>query len=806
VKWGEVVPRDASARATVALLALALVVFSPLVLGRVLFERDIQTFWLAQVETFVRAVAAGCWPVWDPWVTFGQPMLAQPDTQVLYPFTWLNLILPPGPVYSLYVLVHLLLAGLGSFRLARRLGTGGGGAFVAGAVFMLSGPLVSLANLWHHLAGASWMPWVLEAAQSTSESGGKLRPALRWGLLTGVQLLAGSADMAVMTALLAACLAGRQLLAGERPTRTRLRTIGSGLAALALGLGLSAALWLPTLEVARRSARWALPATTRQYWSFHPLSLAQVGLPLFVVDLPLQERWRLLLSEGREPFLESVYVGLPALALAAAALLARARHSLLLAGIAGLSSLVALGRHTPVYSAALALVPPLSILRYPQKALVPAALALGLLAGCGFEAWSRASFWRFRRRSFVIGLGFAALAAVVALGTVLWGGEWLGRATLLPPVEMGAGYREVWAPVAGHLAAAAVAATAVLAAAAAVAAGRSSADRSALAVGALAVGTLLAAHRTLHPSASPELLASRSPILQVLRATPDTRVFTYDYGAVPGSSERYLGRRMAQLVDYLPRGWSYREGVALGLQQYLPSPMGARFGIYGSFDQDQRGLYPRELDALTRLVWASDDTPPARVRLLQLGGVSHVVALHGTGFEPLIEVGRFPSVYADPIRVFRVPQPLPRTYVVEGTRSANDREALAALLDAHFDFRREVLLAEGLPSRRADDGFAGESRLVTYLPDRVEMAVSASRAGIVVLLDSFDPGWRAWVDGKPERVLRANVSFRAVHVPAGSHRVEMRYRPRAVYGGLVVSAVSAVLALSALFLRRPAAA
>jgi uncharacterized membrane protein YfhO len=77
------------------------------------------------------------------------------------------------------------------------------------------------------------------------------------------------------------------------------------------------------------------------------------------------------------------------------------------------------------------------------------------------------------------------------------------------------------------------------------------------------------------------------------------------------------------------------------------------------------------------------------------------------------------------------------------------------------------------------------------------MEVSANRAGVVVLLDSFDPGWGAWVDGKPERVLRANLSFRAVPVPPGPHRVEMRYRPRALYLGLVVSALSALVALTA---------
>jgi len=794
--WGRILPRHEAARAALALVPLVVAAFLPLVLGRVLFERDILTYWFAQVETFVRTVAAGCWPVWDPWVAFGQPMLAQPDTQVLYPFTWLNLVLPPGPIYTAFVLGHLVLAGAGLFRLARRLGVGAGGAFVAGAVWMLSGPLVSLANVWHHFAAAAWMPWVLEAAESASASGGRPRHVLRWGLLAAVQMLAGSADVSAMTASVAAVLVARHLCSRGRGKAARFGIAGGALAALLLGVGLSATLWMPTLEVARRSMRWSLPASTQQYWSLHPLSLLQLGLPLFVVDLPLQGEWRQRLFEGREPFLESVYLGLPALGLAAAALLGRARHASLLAGIATLAGLLALGRHTFVHAAVVALLPPLAILRYPQKAMIVAALALALLAGLGLETWSMSDFWR-SRRSFVLGLGLCASAALFAVVVVFFGAERLGQALLLPAGEAGAPYGQLLAPVAGHLAVAALAATGVLVAAALAARGRWPAGRSALAVGVLAVASLLAAHRTLHPSAPADVIASRSPILRVLRPSLATRVLTYNYRAVPGSSERYLGRRIAHLVDAVPRGWSYREGVAFGLQQYLPPPMPSRYGIFGSFDVDQRGLYPRELDQLTRSLWALDDVPAARVRLLQLGGVSHVVALHTKGLEALSEAGQFPSVFAEPIRVFRVEGPLPRTYVAEGVRVVPEGEALAMLVDPRFDFRREVLLAEGLPPRAAQAGSPGESRVVSYLPDRVEVEVAARRAAVVVLLDSFDPGWRAWVDGRPVRILRVNVAFRAVPVPAGAHRVEMRYRPRALFLGIALSALTTVMALAA---------
>jgi uncharacterized membrane protein YfhO len=76
----------------------------------------------------------------------------------------------------------------------------------------------------------------------------------------------------------------------------------------------------------------------------------------------------------------------------------------------------------------------------------------------------------------------------------------------------------------------------------------------------------------------------------------------------------------------------------------------------------------------------------------------------------------------------------------------------------------------------------------------VRLLVEADRAGYVVMADAYDPGWRATVDGEATPVLRANVAFRAVAVPAGPHVVEMAYRPRALALGLGLTLLTAALA------------
>ena len=72
--------------------------------------------------------------------------------------------------------------------------------------------------------------------------------------------------------------------------------------------------------------------------------------------------------------------------------------------------------------------------------------------------------------------------------------------------------------------------------------------------------------------------------------------------------------------------------------------------------------------------------------------------------------------------------------------------------------------------------------------------------GVVIAGDEDDDGWRAWVDGESTPVYQAYGIARAVEVPAGHHRVEMRYRPRSVVEGAVLSGIGFVVVLGLLFL------
>src|SRR5262249_13584031 len=126
-------------------VALALLLFHELVFaGRVLFARDLEAGAYPAAESFVRGVAGGSWPLWGPHVRCGQPRLANPESEVLYPLTWLTLFVTPWTRYTVLVLTHLPFTALGACLLASAFGASRAGSVLAGAAWMASGPLLSL--------------------------------------------------------------------------------------------------------------------------------------------------------------------------------------------------------------------------------------------------------------------------------------------------------------------------------------------------------------------------------------------------------------------------------------------------------------------------------------------------------------------------------------------------------------------------------------------------------------------------------------------------------------------------------------
>lgn len=768
---------DAPRAAALALALLAVALLAEAVAGRsVLFERDIYAYWVPGIEVFARAVAEGAWPLWDPLTNFGRPLLADPNLQYAYPPTWLNLVMRPGPYYTWFVVSHCFWAGLGALLLARAWGFGPAAAFWAAASWMMSGPLLSTVIILHHFPTATWMAWVLLALERVLERPGA-RSAAWLGCAAAGMALAGSADMCLMIAAAALARVGFAFGAGDGPARVAPGTLAGALvAACAVAALLCAVQWWPTFAYLAMGSRGAAGPDLAMYWSAHPASLLDVLFPRLVAEMPLGTEWRAAIFEGRGPLLRSLYVGLPTLVLAAIGLTGRWRLRWLVGALAAAFLVGAMGRFTPFYPA-VAELPIVRLLRYPVKLMVPAALFLSLLSGAGVDALLQQ--WTVRERRWAIavaaGVGLLAVAAIVGLSAAP-----SIAAAITPSLTVPAG-----AGIHGRLrsgflrfAILAVVCTAVLFFRAA--RGPSRVLAAALVVAVIDVFT---AARGAIRFAPAELFGHRPPVLDAFPRPEQHRLYVGQY------SVEWLNRQFTRS----PPGWNPEWAWALGHAERLAPPAATRWGISGSFDGDFTGLAPVALSRLTAMIEPLRDQP-AGLALLRMSSVTDVVGFEErfAGSPPRLE--RM-SVYETPVRVFTVPDPLPRAYLVTGTRIDSAAGESSVVTSPSFDATREVALdaaSERTPSPPADHP-PGRASIVARRSDRLSIDVSASVPAVLVVTESYDPGWRAWVDGEPAPVWRANAIFRAVPVEVGDHRVEMRYRPPSVAWGAGASVLGCVL-------------
>jgi hypothetical protein len=770
------------------LVAAVTLLFRNLLRGEVFYYRDLHLQWVVQVEAFVRSIAAGSWPVWNPYVSWGQPLLAYANSQVFYPPTWLNLVMQPWSYYTLYVPAHFLLSGWGLYLLCSRLGTSRSAATLGALTWIAGGPFVSLVSLWNHLGGAAWIPW---SAWAADRALARLRPgdALVWGATIALPVLAGSPEMA-LAAVAASMVALRQVRRPGLASQARLVA-----AAAAFAIGIAAVQWLPALDLLRQSSR-TTARTGGEYWSVAPLGLLQCLLPPRLDALPLRDQVRAALFESREPYLPSLYLGLPALGLGLAAMASGRRLARVLSLMAVTGIALALGRHLPFLEVAQVVLPPLRALRFPAKAMLLTAFAWSVLVALGFDRWMRQDApedrgQRFARIAVSVIAAIAAGAAVLArFGAGQWGALLVAAEYTRRP------FAAVLAPAAAELSVAAALGLALVLVV--TVRGLRVEQRAAIAI-AIVATDLLVAHRHVIPTGPRELYTER-PLALPYAAPPDRmRVYSYDYFE-DGVSERHLGhsgyRTKYRFLEDWPTPWT---GAAALRTALYPSVLGY-WGLEGAYTRDALGLFPGHLAVITWFLGVREGTPTF-VRLLRMGAAARVVALHFDGLDGLKPLARVPGLFLEPTYVFEVPDPLGRTYAVGGARVADTVAALRLIDDPAFDPRREVILAGGAPVPPPPD-FSGTSRIVHWKPDRVTIDVDLARAGFVVLVDTFDPSWRATIDGMPAEILRANVAFRAVHAPAGRHRIEMTCRPRLLLLGAVVSAMTVAVAAAVLWAGR----
>ena len=177
-----------------------------------------------------------------------------------------------------------------------------------------------------------------------------------------------------------------------------------------------------------------------------------------------------------------------------------------------------------------------------------------------------------------------------------------------------------------------------------------------------------------------------------------------------------------------------------------------------------------------------------------------------SGRNPVAD-GNLRLIYDGPDgRVYEDVRAVPRAHLVQNLVVVEKAEdALDRLLNPSFDGARSAIVESrdsSIPIRVSETGDSGSAAIVGDRLNRVDLRIDAKKAALLVLNDSFAPGWRAYVDGSEAPVIRANYAFRGVPVPEGVHTVVFLYRPLPFLAGCTVTVLTAIVLLVGLLVWR----
>jgi hypothetical protein len=298
-------------------------------------------------------------PLWDPFRNLGEPFLADPQTAILYPLTWLSFLGGWPAYFKLWITAHTLLAGSFGYLLAEKLFKDREAALTAGLLAAFNGLMIARSSIPGHFAALAWLP----AAAYFLVSGRTVPLALS----LAAQWFAGYPPFSLITFTALVVL----LPLTEKPAESARRLAKACL----VFLGLAAVQLLPFLEMMKESARGVLlaPASAFAYAIGPAELLKKIFVPLWYGFFP---------RSAGDPAMVNFYFGFAPLA-GAVLILAKKRELAALYALAALALAytLCLGPANPLYA-----FPLFKVFRYPSNWLALACLFAPLAAAAGFSA------------------------------------------------------------------------------------------------------------------------------------------------------------------------------------------------------------------------------------------------------------------------------------------------------------------------------------------------------------------------------------------------------------------------------------
>ncbi|HRD74508.1 MAG TPA: hypothetical protein PK264_01005 [Hyphomicrobiaceae bacterium] len=752
---------DGYAIALAALAVLWIVLVWPWARGEVTIPWDAKAHFQPQIQFLAQSLWSGEWPSWTPYVFSGHPQIADPQSMIFSaPFLILALVNPSPSLWAVDMTV--LLSGLaGAVALAlwfRDQEWHWAGALIAGLVFCFGASMSWRMQHTGQVLSLAALPFALLWLDRAIDRGSFI-----YGMLAGIaaaHMLLGRDQVALICLYILAAYVPWRWLSDDEPRATILRSILPLMLGGLIAVALVAVPLLLTASLAAESNRPAIDFEGAGRGSLHPALLVTFLAPqIFGAAGAMADYWGppsftwhdtgLYIAQN----MGQVYVALIPLLMIALGLFSGrlwSREIRFFTVALALVILYALGWYTPVFRGFYEVLPGVKFYRRPADATFVIGALAAILSGYAVARMFEAP-WLRPRGLHVLGVAALVVAGLILMLAIGWRLDRLERA---------------WTPllIAGGWLLLAVALIAW------------AWPRVALSphVAALALAVVTTADlawnngKTTSSAMPPEMYEAMEP-------TTRNETITW-LKRLTGEGKSDTRRDRVELVG-LGFHWpnlslTHRLEATLG---YNPVRLGRYSRATGAEDTvglpDQRKFaplfkgYASPLARLLGLRYIATPIPIEKIDKAAMPGELTLVVGTAEGY------------------IYENRAALPRVLFAIEARPLGDPEAIITSGRwPDFDPRTTVLLEGPLPASRRRR--PGTVRILDYRNTDVVIEATSSDGGFLVLNDLWHPWWQAEIEVQggallPAPILRANLLFRAVEVPAGDVKVRFTFNPLA---------------------------
>ena len=729
-------------------------------LNDVVVPWDSKNQFYAFFRFMAQAIHDGATPFWNPYHYAGHPSVADPQSLIFSPLFVAWALFDPAPsliAFDLLVYAHLLIGGLAFVVYGHRHGWPAAASVLAAAIFMLGGVVSGRLNHVGIIIAFGLFPLALLAMEVAFDRRSILA-AIGFGLTAGLIAL-GRTQTPLLLCVILAALAFRHLV--MRPGRLRyvVSRLPVLLAMAITGLALVAVPMLLTVQFAAFSNRPHIGIELALLSSLYPVNFANFLVANIFGSLEPSSLGDWGPSHGTRPGLDAtdrsfnyLFAGsLTALlivwhGMAGGRLIVPGRR--LVAAIAALAVLYAVGRYSPFFPLMFAYFPGVALFRRPVGGAFILVLALAYLSGHLLADYVRRGLPK--SPAWALALTGALVAALLGWAVVFSMGSAKGLAAAIEIAKA----LPVYAGLIVLL---------VLARSA----------RSRLVAASLAVA-FTSGELVLRNAASSLNAEPKAYYAFLERPTGETARIVETIRQEIASRSTGATRPRVEIVGLggpwqnaaMVFGFEATNGynpLRIGPYDRLVSPGESPYtALHRRFPTSFPG-YDCALGKLLGLEYVVLDRPINEMPHLSRRTVAEVVMAGPTAW------------------IYRLPGVAPRVELANVVRVASADEFIDAGRFPAIVAPSEVLVDDNddlsQTYAQARNQAPGRAEIVAARPDRVEIAVETRSTAILTLHAPWYPGWEVEVDGQRRPLLRTDVLFRGVEVPAGAQRVVFTYRP-----------------------------